>query len=208
MISTSCDDRAPRCLAGLASPRLPRRPGRPRDVPVRAGARPACRRRSASRRAAIGRSRHATRVGSVPAPRCRADRIQLRRAVRGRSVPGELRETASHRSRVRREQPGARERHGLVDRTERADRPWPRGPRCWNAWNTRRVSTSASLSRWGLFSGLRTQQERANPGSAGRCLYPVVLGRCHRGFCARCGFPSLRDGIWSGGMRGRNCRPR
>ena len=118
--------------------------------------------------------RHATRVGSVPASRCRADRIQLRRAVRGRSVPGELRETASDRSRVRREQPGARECHGLVDRT---------GPGAGPGLVDLLVGTPGTHTgdrlcepvSLGVVHGFRTQQERADPGSTGRCLYPVVL---------------------------------
>ena len=43
-------------------------------------------------------------------------------------------------------------------------RPWPRGPLCWNAWNTHRVSTSASLSRWGLFAGSGRNKSVRIPG--------------------------------------------
>ena len=167
-------DRAPRGRARLASPRVPRRHGRPRDVLVRAGARLACGRRSASRRAEIGRRKARDARRSVPASRCRADRIQLRRAVRRRSVPDELRQTASDRSRVRREQPGSRECHGLVDRTE--PDVWPLAS--WAHLLERLEHTpgidSASFSRWGLFTGSGRNKSVRIPGSTGRCLYAVV----------------------------------
>ena len=196
MMSTSSATVRLDVSAGLASPRVPRRHGHPRDVRVRAGARPACLRRSAGRRAEIGEegTRRASGlfrplvaaqiafsfvvlfVGGL----CLTSFVKLLRTDLGFD--------ASNLVLV--------QRHGLVDRT---------GPGAGRGLVGLVVGTPGTHAgdrlgepvALGVVHGFRTQQERADPRSTGRCLYPVVLAgvagvSAHDANPARCG---TRSGV-------------